>query len=74
MGNREIEFDAEGRPRAAVRYVGFLDGRIFIKHRLAADFVDASVDVASQIGQHGALQVFIFQKDGAPGVIGAAIR
>ena len=51
----------------------FLIGGICVEHRLAADLVDAGVKMAAKVGQHGALQVLIFQKESAPGMIGSLV-
>ena len=72
MRNRKIELDAERRPGPAVANLSFFDGRIGIEHRLAIDLVDAGVKMPANVRQYGALQIFVFQVDGAPGVIRAA--
>ncbi len=60
MRNRKIKLNPQRRPHAAVRNARKLDTWVCIKHRNAGDFVDACIEMASKIGQHGALQIFIF--------------
>jgi len=74
VGNREIKLDSERSPSAAIRDVGLFDGRVLVKHGLAADLVGAAVEVASNVRQHGALQIFIFKEQSAPGMIDPAVR
>jgi len=62
----EIELNAEGRPGTTIADERLLDGRVGIEHRLAVDLVDAGVDVAAEIGQHGAFEEFVFEINGAP--------
>ena len=69
MRNRKIEFDTECRPGAAVTDLRLLDRRIGIEHRLPADLIDAGVQVTADIGQDAALQIFVFEKQRAPGDI-----
>ena len=71
--DREIELDAECRPRAAIADLRLLDGRVGVEHRLSADFVDASVEVAADVGQYRALEVLVFQVDGAPGGVHSGV-
>ncbi len=73
MRDREIELDAERRPCPAVSDVGLLDRRIGIEHRLAANLVDAGVNVPADVRQHAAPQIFILQINRAPGM-GHALR
>jgi len=51
----------------------FFDGWIRVEHRLAAELVDASVEMPADIRQYGALQVFVLQVDGPPVVRRATI-
>ena len=67
--NREIELNAERRPSSAVGDRCLFNGGISVKHRLAGDFVNAGIEVAANVGQYGALQVFILKKDRAPVLI-----
>src|SRR6185312_1237120 len=53
VADREIEFDSKRGPRAAQTDERLLNGGIGVEHRLAADLVDASVDVAAQIRKDG---------------------
>ena len=71
VGNGKVELDSESGPCAAVSDVGFFERRVGIEHRLAADFVDAGVDVAADVGKDGALEVFVFEIDGAEIVVAA---
>ena len=57
--NRKIELDAKRRPGAPIRYSRLFNGGIRVKHRLAADLIGAGVKMASEVGQHRALQVLI---------------
>ena len=66
--NRKIEFDAECSPGASITDVRFLDRGIRIEHGLTTEFVDARVEVATDIGQDGTFQILVFQIYGAPGV------
>jgi len=74
VGNRKVEFDSESSPCTAIGNRRLLNGWVRVKHRLAADLVGARVNVPSQIGQYGTLQVFIFQKHRTPDMVGASIR
>src|SRR5205085_3786722 len=65
--NREVEFDAERRPSPAVPDLRLLDGRVRVEHGLAADLIDAGVDVAADVRQDRALEVFVFEEKRAPG-------
>ena len=53
MRNRKIELDAERGPGAAIPDLRLLNRRIGVEHRLAADLVDAGVEVPAQVRQHG---------------------
>jgi hypothetical protein len=66
----EVVLDAKGSPGSTMTDLGFLDGGIFIEHRLAAELVDTGVDVSSQVWEDRALQVLVFEDDGSPGVVG----
>ena len=68
MRNREVEFNAEGRPCAAITDQSLLDGRIGVEERLAVDLVDTGVDVAAKIGENCAFQIFVFKMECAKSV------
>ena len=68
MRNRKVELDTKGSPRSPISNPRFFDGRIGIKHRLAADFVDAGVEMAANIRQHGTFQVLVLEINGTPRV------
>jgi len=65
----KVEFNAERRPGSAISNLCLLDGRVGIEHRLAADLVDAGIQMAADIGQHRTLQVFVLEEDRAPRVV-----
>ena len=64
--NRKIKLNSQRRPHAAICNARKLDSWIRIKHRCAIDLVSAGVEMASKIGQHAALEVFIFQIERSP--------
>ena len=74
MRDREVELDAERGPGAAISDQGLLDRRVRIEHLLAADLVDAAVQVPAQVGQHRDAQVLVLQVQGAPRFGAAVVR
>ena len=69
MRDRKIELNSEGRPRSSIANLSFFDGGIRVEHRLAADLVDTGIQVTPDVRKHGALQIFVFKKYCAPGVV-----
>src|SRR5262249_15932375 len=59
----KVELDAKRSPSPSVANPRLLDGWVSVEHRLAVDFVGAGIDVASDIRQYGAFQIFVFEKD-----------
>ena len=64
--DRKVKLHAECGPGAAIANLRLLDGWIGIEHGLAADLVDAGIDMAADIRQHRAFQIFVLEKNGAP--------
>src|SRR6266849_839941 len=65
MGYR-LRLSSQRRPHAAVRNPGKLNAGMGVEHREAVDLVYAGVEVASEVRQHGALQIFIFEIERSP--------
>src|SRR2546423_3199760 len=68
----KVVFDTKGRPGSAISDVRLLNRRISVEHRQAVDLVYAGVKVTTKIRQNRALQIFIFEKNSAPLMVGAA--
>src|SRR2546423_2295610 len=68
----KVVFDTKGRPGSAISDVRLLNRRISVEHRQAVDLVYAGVKVTTEIRQNRALQIFIFEKNSAPLMVGAA--
>src|SRR5437762_5939143 len=67
MRHGKIELDAEGSPRAAIPDKRLLDCRVRIKHFLAGAFVEAAVDVTTQVRKYGQPKVLVLEIQRAPG-------
>jgi len=73
VGYRKIKLDAKCSPSPSVSNPSLLDGGVRVEHGLAAYFVHAGVKMATDIREHGTLQVFVLEINGSPLVFGPAV-
>ena len=66
MRDGKVELLAEGRPCATIGDDSFLEGGIRVEHWLAVDLVHTGVDMAAELGEDGALEVFVFEIECVP--------
>src|SRR5882724_8407584 len=62
----KVEFDSESGPSAAIGNASLFDRRVGVKHRLAGNLVETSVNVSSDIRQHRAFQILVLEINRAP--------
>ena len=70
MADGEVEFGAGGGPGSAQADGAFLDDGVGVKEVMAVEFVGAAVDASAEIGEDGAAEVFVFEFQGAPSLLG----